>query len=167
MRSFLYGIVFCLVVLVAGFYVYLRLGGMPVGTRSAPLPLEKFIARTALHVAMEPEIDKPSPVDASEPSLLAGAKVYKTHCAVCHGALGGQPTAIAQGMFPPPPQLMPPKKGVTDDPVGETYWKVKNGIRLTGMPSFDGALSDTEMWQVSQLLLNAAKVPESVAAELR
>jgi hypothetical protein len=34
---------------------------------------------------------------------------------------------------------------------------VKNGIRLTGMPSFDRALNDTQMWQVTLLLANADK----------
>ncbi len=54
--------------------------------------------------------------------------------------------------------------GVTDDPPGETYWKVANGIRLTGMPSFKSVLTDTEMWQVSLLLANADKPlpPEAV-----
>ena len=32
-------------------------------------------------------------------------------------------TAIAKGMFPKVPQLFK-GKGVTDDPVGETFWKV-------------------------------------------
>jgi thiosulfate dehydrogenase len=69
-------------------------------------------------------------------------------------------------MFPQPPQLLPPKKGVTDDEVGETYWKVKNGIRLTGMPGFGSSLSDSEMWQVSLLLLHADKLPDSAQAAL-
>jgi mono/diheme cytochrome c family protein len=70
-------------------------------------------------------------------------------------------------MFPRPPKLMPPGKGVTDDPVGETYWKVRNGIRLTGMPAFEGTLSDTALWQVSLLLLKADELPAPVGAELR
>jgi thiosulfate dehydrogenase len=51
---------------------------------------------------------------------------------------------------------------VTDDPAGETYWKVSNGIRMTGMPSFHQSLSETQMWQVSLLLANADKVPANV-----
>jgi mono/diheme cytochrome c family protein len=69
-------------------------------------------------------------------------------------------------MFPPPPQLLPPKKGVTDDPVGETHWKVKNGIRLTGMPGFVDSLSDTELWQVSLLLLHAHELPPAAQEAL-
>jgi mono/diheme cytochrome c family protein len=55
---------------------------------------------------------------------------------------------------------------VTDDPAWETYWKATNGIRMTGMPGFKGQLSDTQLWQVSQLLANADKIPESVKTAL-
>jgi mono/diheme cytochrome c family protein len=47
--------------------------------------------------------------------------------------------------------------GVSDDQPGETYWKVANGIRLTGMPAYKQVLTETQMWQVSQLLANADK----------
>jgi mono/diheme cytochrome c family protein len=54
--------------------------------------------------------------------------------------------------------------GVSEDPPGVTYWKVDNGIRLTGMPSFKHILSTEEMWQVS-LLLAAAGKPLPVSAQ--
>ena len=47
--------------------------------------------------------------------------------------------------------------GVSDDEVGETYWKIDKGIRLTGMPAYQKILSYTEMWQVAWLLKNADK----------
>jgi mono/diheme cytochrome c family protein len=76
-------------------------------------------------------------------------------------------------MYPSAPQLW--KKhprgnvvGVSDDEAGETYWKVANGIRLTGMPAFSKVLSDTEMWQVSLLLKNADKeMPDPVVKILQ
>jgi mono/diheme cytochrome c family protein len=54
--------------------------------------------------------------------------------------------------------------GVSDDPPGETYWKVDNGIRLTGMPAFKGVLTDAQIWQVSLLAASADKPlpPEAV-----
>jgi mono/diheme cytochrome c family protein len=64
-------------------------------------------------------------------------------------------------MFPKPPQLFH-GKGVTDDPATESYWKTANGIRLSGMPSFSNKLTDTQIWQVSQLLAHANEVPDSV-----
>lgn len=148
-------------------WLFVRLGGMPVATKSPPLPLEKYLARTALHAAMDKEAGKPSPLDPTEENLLGGARVYQQQCAVCHGRLGQKESAIALGMFPHPPQLLPPKKGVTDDPVGETYWKAKHGIRLTGMPGYAGNLSDTELWQVSLLLLHAHELPASAQDVLR
>ena len=68
-------------------------------------------------------------------------------------------------MFPHPPHLFR-GKGVTDDEPGETFWKVKNGIRLTGMPGFEKSLSETQIWQVSLLLANADKLPDSVKQSL-
>jgi hypothetical protein len=56
---------------------------------------------------------------------------------------------------------------VTDDPAGETYWKVANGIRLTGMPEFKHSLNDTQMWQVSLLLANADKISDAVKDKLK
>lgn len=75
-------------------------------------------------------------------------------------------------MYPKAPQLWAPHRngvvGVSDDPPGETYWKVANGIRLSGMPAFRNVLNDVQMWQVSVLLANAAKpLPQPVSALLK
>jgi mono/diheme cytochrome c family protein len=153
------GFVLGIAVFAVGQWLFLTRGGMPVGTKGGPLPFERLIAKTALRNAIGPAADQPSPVPADEPNLVAGAHIYREQCEVCHGRWGQAPSAIAKGMFPAPPQLLPPKKGVTDDPVGETYWKVKNGIRMTGMPGYEDSLSDTELWQVSQLLLHARELP--------
>jgi mono/diheme cytochrome c family protein len=56
---------------------------------------------------------------------------------------------------------------VSDDPPGETYWKVANGIRLTGMPGFDGSLTTDQMWQVTLLVANSDKLPATVQTTLR
>jgi len=56
---------------------------------------------------------------------------------------------------------------VTDDPIGESFWKVKNGIRLSGMPGFKDSLSETEIWQVSALLVKAEQLPPEVSAKLK
>ena len=43
---------------------------------------------------------------------------------------------------------------------------VKNGIRFSAMPAA-GKLTDQEIWQVSQFLRNADKLPASVQEFLR
>src|SRR5712691_6110377 len=127
--------------------LFILLGGMPVTTKDAPLPFERYLAKKALKAAMRKEIGTRAPMPPDDTSLLAGAKVYREQCAVCHG-LPNQPLgAIAKGMFPPPPALFSPDEGVTDDPEGKMYWKVKHGIRLTGMPGFQESLSEMAIWQ--------------------
>jgi mono/diheme cytochrome c family protein len=64
-------------------------------------------------------------------------------------------------MFPHAPLLFK-DKGVTDDPPQESYWKAANGIRLSGMPSFKGALTDMQLWQVALLVAHANEIPDSV-----
>jgi mono/diheme cytochrome c family protein len=108
---------------------------------------------------------KSIPISGDEAALLAGAQVYREQCAVCHSLPGHAQSAIAAGMYPRPPKLLE-GKGVTDDPPAESYWKVANGIRLTGMPGFRQGLSDTQMWQVSLLVAQADKLPKSVTDSL-
>jgi len=64
-------------------------------------------------------------------------------------------------MFPKPPQFFE-KHNMGNDPVGQNYWIVTNGIRLTGMPAYRGTLTDGQLWQVSQFLSNRDKLPRSV-----
>ncbi|MBV8834455.1 MAG: cytochrome c [Acidobacteriaceae bacterium] len=147
------------------FWTYFRFGYAPVATASSPMLFEKQLAHMALNARIRKEAPKNSPVQPSEENYQAGAHVYRVHCAVCHGLPGQEPTPTSKGMYPRPPQLFK-GHGVTDDPAGETYWKVANGIRLTGMPSYTKALSETEMWQVSLLLANADKLSPQVRAVL-
>jgi mono/diheme cytochrome c family protein len=137
----------------------------PVATADPPMRFERKLAHMALDAHIEKQHISPSPVPADEPNFLAGARIYKQQCALCHGLPGQPPTDYATTMFPRAPQLFH-GKGVTDDPASETYWKAANGIRLSGMPSFKTKLSDTELWQVSQLLAHADQISESVKKEL-
>jgi thiosulfate dehydrogenase len=161
LKSFLLGLVLGLVIVPLALFGYFVSGSAPVSTSSKAMPFEKMLAGRAMHARMVKEMPTTVPIAADESAYLAGAQIYRDDCAVCHGLPGGQPTAIAKGMYPHVPQLFH-GKGVTDDEPGETYWKVENGIRLTGMPGFKPSLSTTQMWQVSLLLANADKLPDSV-----
>jgi thiosulfate dehydrogenase len=160
MGKFVFGLIVGLIVIPASVYMYFSSGSAPVATSSTPMPFEKMLANMALHARMHKEMPKSSPIPADEAAFVAGAQIYKDDCAVCHGVPGQAQTAIAQGMFPKPPKLME-GTGVTDDPPEESYWKVAGGIRMTGMPGFDKLLSSTQIWQVSLLIANADKLPQS------
>lgn len=94
------------------------------------------------------------------------AHLYRDNCAICHGVMDGSKSPVAKGMYPKPPELLK-GKGVTDDPPGETYWKVDNGIRLTGMPAFGQSLSQKEMWQISLMLAGADRLSSDVQSILK
>ena len=160
MRKFLFGLIIGLLLIPAVVYLYFSKGMAPVATSAPPMPFEKMFARMALHARLDKEVPKTVPIAADDAAYIAGAQIYKEHCAVCHGLPGQPQTAIAKGMFPDPPKLMQ-GKGVSDDPPGETYWKVSGGIRMTGMPGFEKNLSTTQMWQVSLLCANADKLPQA------
>jgi mono/diheme cytochrome c family protein len=157
--KFLFGVVAGILIVPLALYVYFVSGSAPVATSAAAMPFERMLAHRALDARVAKEMPKNVPIPGDESNYVAGAQVYRQNCAVCHSLADGIPSAIAKGMFPKPPALLV-GVGVTDDEPGETYWKVANGIRLTGMPSFRQSLSETEMWQVSLLLAHADKLPE-------
>ena len=166
MRGFVFGVVVTVLLMVAGGYLFVRGGGVSLATTAPPLPLEKTLARMALEASIGKAADQKDPLPFDDAGMLAGAAVYKEYCAVCHGAPERPRTAISNGMFPSPPQLFEKENMVTDDPEGVTYWKVTHGIRLSGMPGFAGALSDTQRWQVTMLVAHAGKLPGAVEAAL-
>ena len=147
--------------------LYFRYGGPPVAVADTPFPFEAQIVHVPLNARTARDMPKTVPFAASEDVLEGGARVYRAQCAMCHG-IPGTDAAFASHMFPVAPQLWRKHSnsdvvGVSDDEAGETYWKVANGIRLTGMPSYNHLLSEKEMWQVSFVLKNAdQKLPSRV-----
>lgn len=156
--SFLLGFLFAFLVLIVGGWCYLKYGHPPVATADPAFPYEAQIVHVPLNARIDRELEKP-PIGTSEDAFEAGAKIYTSSCASCHG-VPGHDSPYAKYMYPTAPQLW--KKhahgdviGVSDDEPGETYWKIKNGIRLTGMPNYQHIYSQTQMWEVALLLKNA------------
>jgi thiosulfate dehydrogenase len=162
---FVGGLILGLILVPFFVFLYFTSGSAPVATTDSDMPFETYLAHKALNARVKKEMPKNVPVPATEPNFVAGADLYKQNCAVCHGVPLSPKTAIAAGMYPHPPLLLE-GKGVTDDTPGETYWKIFNGIRLTGMPAFSKSLSETQMWQMSLLLANADKLPPAAKTVL-
>jgi thiosulfate dehydrogenase len=168
MLRFLVGIVIGLLLVPISVLLWFHFGNVPVAVADPPLPQERLITAGPLHVRIDREMIANPPIQANEATFVAGAHIYSDQCAVCHGFYG-KPSAFGRDMFPDAPPLWEKHHdgqvvGVSDDPPGETYWKVANGIRLSGMPAFKKTLTETQMWQVSLLLANADKPlpPEAI-----
>jgi len=163
--KFIVGLLLGLILVPFWAYLYCTSGSAPVATTDSDIPFEHFLAKRALHARIAKDMPKNVPIQPNEANYMAGAELYKQHCAVCHGLPLTPKTAIASGMYPKPPLLLE-GKGVTDDEPGESYWKIFNGVRLSGMPGFSKLLSETQMWQMAILLANADKLPPSAKAAL-
>jgi cytochrome c len=167
MGRFLLGFIFGIILVPLAVLIYLEYGKVPVAVTDPEFPYE----RQLVHIPLDSRIQREMVGTHMEPdqtNLTAGARIYVERCSFCHG-LHNRPAAIGEHEYPDAPPLLEPHHnnpdvvGVSDDQVGETYWKVENGIRLTGMPSFKTQLTETEMWQVSIFMANANKpMPPSV-----
>jgi thiosulfate dehydrogenase len=178
MVKFILGLVVGAFLVPLAVLAYLVSGYAPAATADAPMPFESRIAEMALQKRIQKEAPVRDLSGMSTPDLLAGVDIYKKHCEMCHG-LPDQKPEIADNMFPQAPQELKPPKGRGEQrgpqggpgvvqtapraprPNGD-FWRVKNGIRLTGMPSFQYILSEDQMWEVVGLIANRRRLPPDV-----
>jgi thiosulfate dehydrogenase len=170
MGRIVFGLIVGVLLLPAAIVAWFHWGHPPIAVTDKPLPFERQITHGALNARIQREMPSAAPIQADEGTFVAGAQIYSDQCASCHG-LYGKPSEFAAHMYPGAPQLWERHRdgsvvGVSDDPPGETYWKVENGIRLSGMPSFKTVLTDTQIWQVSLLLANADKPLPPAAVQI-
>ena len=171
MRGFLVGLLLGLLAVPIAGFLYLKYGNVPVAVTDPAFPREHELVSIPLDRRIDAEMPHTTPIEASPANLLLGAHIYREQCAACHG-LYGRNSSFAAHMYPDAPQLWAPHGhgvvGVSDDPPGETYWKVRNGIRLSGMPAYARVLNETQMWQVTVLLAAADKaLPAEVMTVLK
>ena len=166
MKKFIVGVIIGLLIPAVVGYCYIRFGFAPIATSAPPMPFEEKAANMIKRAHMQKEMPKNVAMQPTEDNLTQGANLYAANCSFCHGVPDQPASLAAKGMFPLPPQLFNKDEMVTDDPVGRTYWTVKNGLRMTGMPGFGEMLSENQLWQVSLLLSQADKLPAGTKGAL-
>jgi mono/diheme cytochrome c family protein len=100
----------------------------------------------------------PSGYDTAE-KVQAGAKAYMARgCTNCHGGPGVEWQKFSEGLRPDPPDL---KDVVPNREPRHLFFVVKNGINMTGMPSFGATgMEDSEIWSVVAFLKKLPEVKE-------
>ena len=165
LRGFVLGVAATIVVAAGATWFALENGWIPANADVKPGGFEVWAATTSLEATLKREAPKgPNPVALTDANLIEGIKLYGQHCVLCHGTAAGDASAspVAKGLYPRPPQLA--SDGVEDDPEGATFWKLKHGIRLTGMPSWSSALSDRQLWTIALFLKHMDKLPPAPQA---
>ena len=160
-KSIALGVVLTIVVGLICAYLLVLSGYIPANADAKPSRLEIGMATTSLEATLRREAPKgQNPVALSEQDLFDGVHLFALNCAVCHGSAKGDESPIAKGLYPKPPQFA--IDGVEDDPEGFSFWKVKHGIRLTGMPAWRYSLSDRQIWTLALFLKHMDKLPPAV-----
>jgi mono/diheme cytochrome c family protein len=102
-----------------------------------------------------------SPSSINDPaSVQAGARAFAANgCATCHGAPGVGWAKFSEGLHPDPPEL---KDVVGELSPAQLFWVIRNGINMTGMPSFAQAgAKDDEIWSIVAFLKKLPGVSEA------
>ena len=93
-----------------------------------------------------------APMSLDAPAVVqAGARAFAARgCVNCHGGPGVKWAKFSEGLNPSPPDL---KEVVGGLKARELFWVIKNGINMTGMPSFgEIGVADQEIWSIAAFL---------------
>ncbi len=162
MRGFILGVIFTIVVGLGCVYLFLYMGKLPMGADNPPGNIEKSMANMAVDSHVEHNADKQeNPTQINSANLIEGAHEYEDHCAFCHGGAQALVSPMSSKFNPPVPQIInrPPH-----DPDANLFWITKHGIRLTGMPSWSGILTDDEIWKIVAFVKRSKSLPPDVDA---
>jgi mono/diheme cytochrome c family protein len=93
-------------------------------------------------------------------AIRAGAHAFlERGCVNCHGAPGMNWAKFSEGLNPGPPDL---KDVVGGAEPAQLFWVIKNGIRMTAMPSFGATgVPDQEIWSIVAFLKKLPTVSDS------
>ena len=160
MRKFLWGVLITLLVVFVGGLSVALLGYLPTHANATPPKWEESLAERALDASMEHRAPRvTNPIPATDENLIEGMKIYTMNCSLCHGKLDNQRSPLERHFYPPAPQLIAEP---VDDPEWHIYYAVRTGVRYSGMPAWEGALTPDQMWKVTAFLTRLEKLPPGV-----
>lgn len=156
MKSFVFGIL-TMILILAVVLLFALLGFVSMRADSPPSKLETAIAGYAMDASVARDAPKlPNPVAADEANLTAGARLYRDHCALCHGEPAHPKAPLADSLNPPAPQFLDDKPGMAEN---HNFYILQHGIRWTAMPGWKNVLSDQQLWQLVTFLSHMSDLP--------
>ncbi len=143
----------CVVFFFGGYYSV-------AGTAEDPAAVTWALTKVRVASINRHATDSPPSSFGDNNMVQAGAKAYASNgCANCHGAPGVMWLKYSEGLHPDPPDL---KKVVGDLSPSQLFWIIKNGINMTGMPSFELAgAKDDEIWSIAAFVKKLPTVSEA------
>jgi mono/diheme cytochrome c family protein len=118
-------------------------------------PHNKYVERmirTAKHKSINKRLKDIKVPELNDTTMFAeGFTHYNEMCVMCHGAPGVDPDDMVEGLYPKPPKFY--KSDDMPDP-DESFWIIKNGIKMTSMPAFGPTHTDDKIWDITAFFLN-------------
>jgi mono/diheme cytochrome c family protein len=155
MKTFLTLVIF-VVVLLAAALLFIYSGLFDVSANTPDLGFMHWMLATTQRHSVERRMKNVQVPPLTDPALVrTGFLHYQENCVTCHGAPGVEASEVGQGLNPYPPELA--TRSEESDPK-ELFWIVRNGIKMTGMPSFGVTHTDQEIWAIVAFLQKMPKM---------
>lgn len=159
-KGFVIGVALAFCVVVGGAYAFIAMGMLPVGADNAPGTIERTLSHKAVNAYVERHAERAAnPVQITSAALSEGAREYEEHCALCHGGAHQRISSLRYKFSPPVPQII---NRVPHDEEYRLFWVTKHGTRMTGMPAWDGILTDEQMWKIIAFVKRSNQLPPEV-----
>jgi thiosulfate dehydrogenase len=156
MKGFLFGILTVILILAVGL-LFALLGFVNMRADNPPSHLEAAIAGRAMDASVGRASPKlTNPVAADEANLLAGARLYREHCTLCHGDPAHPKAPLSDSLNPPAPQFMDDEADMAEN---QNFFILQHGIRWTAMPGWKNVLNDQQLWQLVTFLSHMSDLP--------
>jgi len=130
------------------------------GTAEDPAIVKWALMKVRTQSIKRHAVDKP-PTPIDDPELVkAGARAFHERgCENCHGGPGVNWAKFSEGLRPDPPDL---KELANERDPEHLFWVIKNGINMTGMPSFGMIeVPDNEIWSIAAFVKKLPTVSEA------
>ena len=130
------------------------------GTAEEPAFVKWLLFKVRMASVRQHALEKP-PMSLDDAAVVqAGARAFKERgCINCHGAPGENWAKFSEGMRPDPPDL---KEVAPERSPEELFWVIKNGINMTGMPSFGMIeVPDREIWTIAAFVKKLPTISEA------
>jgi mono/diheme cytochrome c family protein len=159
MKGFIWGVVLTIFVGACAVLFVALTGRVSMRADIPPTSLETQIAGRAFDASVERNAPKTNnPLHADEATLVAGATLYRAHCAACHGDPVHPESPLAKTLNPPAPQFM---NDSADMPEYQNFFITQHGVRWTAMPGWKNAMTERQIWQVVTFLAHMDSLPPS------
>ena len=164
-KGFGLGVLLTLVTLVVAVYLYFEMGFATMRADIQPGFLDSYLGSAMDASVQRHAPDVENPVPSTEPNLIAGARLYIDKCSDCHGSPVNPDSDMGKAFQPSVPQFF--GDDAPDMPPNQNFYIVKHGVRMTAMPAWNYIMTDSEIWQVVDMLGQIKNLPPSVQEELR